>query len=105
MLSIDNRRSREIALLKTLGMIRREVALMFTIEFALLGLLAGSVGAVGGVLLSRTVLVHGMEIAWTFQPVPVVLAVAASSVLSAAAAVLAGSRALATRPLEVLRGD
>ena len=65
----------------------------------------GAVGAVGGVLLSRTVLVRGMEIAWEFQPVPVVLAVAASVVLAATAAVLAGSRALAAKPLEVLRGD
>ncbi|MFQ5527483.1 MAG: ABC transporter permease [Thermoanaerobaculia bacterium] len=99
------RRAREIALLKTLGMVRREIALMFTLEFALLGLLAGAVGAVGGVVLSRTVLVRGMEIAWEFEPVPVALAVAASMVLAAAAAVLAGSRALAARPLEVLRGD
>ncbi len=99
------RRSREIALLKTLGMVRREIALMFTIEFAVLGLLAGAVGAVGGVLLSRTVLVRGMEIGWTFQPMPVAAAVAASVLLSAGAAVLAGSRALATRPLGVLRGE
>lgn len=99
------RRSREIALLKTLGMIPREIALMFTLEFALLGLLAGSVGAAGGVLLSRAVLTHGMDIAWTFRPLPVALAIGASIVLAAATAVLAGSRALSTRPLEVLRGD
>ncbi len=99
------RRSREIALLKTLGMIRREVALMFTLEFGLLGLLAGSVGAAGGVLLSRAVLTRGMDIAWTFRPLPVVLAIGATVVLAVAAAVLAGSRALSARPLEVLRGD
>jgi putative ABC transport system permease protein len=86
-------------------MLRREIALMFTIEFALLGLLAGAVGAAGGVLLSRAVLVRGMEISWSFQPLPVTVAVAASVLLSAGAAVLAGARALATRPLGVLRGE
>jgi putative ABC transport system permease protein len=99
------RRGREIALLKTLGMIRRDIALMFALEFALLGLLAGSIGAIGGVLLSHTVLTRGMEIAWAFRPLPVALAIGASVVLSVTAAVLAGSRALTVRPLEVLRGD
>lgn len=98
------RRSREIALLKTLGMVRRDVAMMFTIEFALLGFLAGAVGAAGGTLLARTVLTRGMEIGWTFEPGLVALAIAASVGLAAAAAVLAGGRALAARPLEVLRG-
>ena len=86
--------AREIALLKTLGMVRREIALMFALEFALLGLLAGSVGALGGVLLSYTVLTRGMEIAWSFRPLPVALAVGASAVLAVTAATLAGSRAL-----------
>jgi putative ABC transport system permease protein len=99
------RRGREIALLKTLGMVRREIALMFTLEFALLGLLAGSVGAVGGVVLSHTVLTRGMEIGWSFRPFPIAFAVGASVLLAAATAVLAGSRALSARPLEVLRGD
>ncbi|MCP4204469.1 MAG: FtsX-like permease family protein, partial [bacterium] len=88
------RRGREIALLKTLGMVRREVALMFSIEFALLGFLAGSMGAFGGVLLSHTVLTRGMAVAWTFEPLPVAIAVATSVALASAAAVLAGSRGL-----------
>jgi hypothetical protein len=91
------RRGREIALLKTLGMVRREIALMFTLEFALLGLLAGSVGAVGGVVLSHTVLTRGMEIGWSFRPFPIAFAVGASVLLAAATAVLAGSRALSAR--------
>lgn len=99
------RRGREIALLKTLGMVRREIALMFALEFALLGALAGSIGALGGILLSHTVLTRGMEIAWSFRPVPVALAVGASVVLAVAAALLAGVRALAIRPMEVLRAD
>jgi putative ABC transport system permease protein len=99
------RRSREIALLKTLGMIRREVALMFTVEFAVLGLLAGAAGAIGGVFLSRAVLTRGMEISWVFEPLPVAVAIVASIVLAAVAAVLAGGRALSSRPLEVLRGE
>lgn len=98
-------RGREIALLKTLGMVRRDIALMFGLEFAILGFLAGSIGALGGLLLSHTVLTRGMEIAWNFTPLPAVGAVGASVFLAVGAALLAGVRALAIRPMEVLRTD
>ena len=78
---------------------------MFTVEFAVLGLLAGAAGAIGGVFLSRAVLTRGMEISWVFEPLPVAVAIVASVVLAAVAAVLASGRALSSRPLEVLRGD
>ena len=42
------RRGREVALLKTLGMTRRGVAATFAVEYALIGLVAGVIGAIGG---------------------------------------------------------
>ena len=46
------RRGREVALLKTLGMTRRGVAATFAVEYALIGLVAGAIGAAGGVALA-----------------------------------------------------
>jgi putative ABC transport system permease protein len=99
------RRSRELALLKTLGMTRRGVAAMLAVEFALLGLVAGALGTVGGVLLGRTVITVGMDLGWSFEPGPVGLAILASVVLTALTGVLASTRALQARPIEVLRSD
>ena len=41
------RRIREVVVLKTLGAKRRRIATVFSIEFTVLGLMAGAVGAVG----------------------------------------------------------
>lgn len=99
------KRSHELALLKTLGMTRRGVAKMLAVEFALLGLVAGVLGAGGGLLLARTVVTLGMELPWRFETGPLVLAVLASATLTAVTGVLASSRALRSRPIEVLRSD
>ena len=58
------RRGREVALLKTLGMTRVQVAAVFTVEYALVGLVAGAIGTVGGVALAWMVTRLGFEIAW-----------------------------------------
>ncbi len=99
------KRSRELALLKTLGMTRKGVAAMLAVEFAALGLVAGGLGAAGGTLLARTVVTLGMELPWRFEAGPVALAVVASVVLTAITGVLASARALQSRPIEVLRSE
>ncbi len=99
------KRSRELALLKTLGMTRRDVAKMLAVEFALLGLVAGLLGTAGGLLLARAVVTLGMELPWRFEPGPLVLALVASTTLTAVTGVLASGRALQSRPIEVLRSE
>ncbi len=99
------RRSREVALLKTLGMTRLGVAGMLALEFSLLGIVAGALGALGGTLLARTVVVEGMELGWRFEPSTIVAAIGASVVLAALTGIAASGRALQSRPVEVLRSD
>ncbi len=99
------RRGREVALLKTLGMTRRGVAATFAVEYALVGLVAGAIGAVGGTVLAWAVVTRGFEIPWRFEPVSFAVALAASTVLAVVAGLAASLRALEKRPIEVLRAE
>ena len=99
------RRGREVALLKTLGMTRRGVAAAFAVEYALVGLVAGVIGAGGGALLAWRVLTEGFEMSWRFQPAAVGAAVAGTALLTVLAGLAASWRALERRPIEVLRAD
>lgn len=100
------RRGRQVALYKTLGMTRLQVATVFAVEYALVGLVAGTIGTVGGVVLAWIVTHFGFEIAWAWVPASYASAVVAAVVLSVLAGLAASTRALAVRPLAVLRqGD
>jgi len=99
------RRSREVALLKTLGMTRGGVVAAFATEYALVGLLAGAIGAVGGNVAAWAVLTRGFEASWQFRPAPFLVAVAGAAILAVAAGLAASLTALTRRPLEVLRRE
>ncbi len=97
------RRGRQVALYKTLGMTRAQVVSVFAVEYALIGLVAGVLGTVGAIALAFFVVRFGFEIAWAWDPVASLSAAAATVVLSVAAGLAASARALAVRPLAVLR--
>lgn len=97
------RRAREVALLKTLGMTRRGVIAVFGVEYALLGLVSGLIGSIGGGILAWAILTRGMEIGWRFDPVAHLSAIAGSVLLTLVAGIATSGRALARRPVEVLR--
>jgi len=99
------RRGREVALLKTLGMTRRGVAATFAVEYALVGLVAGAIGAAGGTVLAWGVVTRGFEIPWRFAPLSLAAALGASVALAVVAGLAASVRALEKRPIEVLRGE
>lgn len=99
------RRGREVALLKTLGMTRRGVAAAFAVEYALIGLVAGTIGTVGGTALAWGVVTRGFEIPWKLDPLALTLTLAASVALAVIAGLAASFRALERRPIEVLRAE
>jgi putative ABC transport system permease protein len=99
------RRGREVALLKTLGMTRRGVAATFAVEYALIGLVAGVIGALGGTVLAWGVVTRGFEIPWELDPLSLTVALAASVALAVVAGLAASYRALERRPIEVLRAE
>ncbi|MDZ4772391.1 MAG: FtsX-like permease family protein [Planctomycetota bacterium] len=97
-------RAREVALLKTLGVTRGGVAALFAVEFALIGLVAGLIGACAAFVLAWTVLDRLIELdaALPWWSIPV--AALGTAALAAVCGLLACTRALATRPIESLRG-
>ncbi len=97
------RRGAEVALLKTLGMTRRQIVATFATEYALVGLVAGLIGAAGGGVLAYFVLTRGMEIPWRASPTDFLLALMVTVVLAVVAGLLASAPALQRRPVEVLR--
>ncbi|HEY9419946.1 MAG TPA: FtsX-like permease family protein, partial [Thermoanaerobaculia bacterium] len=101
----SSRRGREVALLKTLGMTRRGVAAAFAVEYALIGLVAGVIGAVGGTVLAYGVVTRGFEIPWSFDPISLAVALVATVTLAVTAGLAASFRALQRRPIEVLRAE
>ena len=99
------RRGREVALLKTLGMTRPGVAGAFAVEYALIGLVAGLIGAAGATVLAYMVVTRGFELPWELQAWPVAVALGGAVVLAVGAGLAASARALERRPIEVLRAE
>jgi putative ABC transport system permease protein len=99
------RRGQEVALLKTLGLTRRGVAATFAVEYALIGLVAGVIGTVGGAVLGWGVVTRGFEMTWQPEPLLLGIAVAGSVALTVLAGLAASWRALERRPIEVLRSQ
>jgi putative ABC transport system permease protein len=99
------RRIREVVVLKTLGATRVRIATIFSIEFAVLGLVAGAVGLVFANLLARLILIHALHFEYHFQPWLNLGAWAATAALTVATGWLASHRILGQKPLEVLREE
>jgi putative ABC transport system permease protein len=98
------RRIREVVVLKTLGATRARIATVFSIEFAVLGLVAGLVGiafanVIAKVLLTRLTVVYHFEWMWTLGGL---VGTAALTVVTGWAA---SHRILGQKPLEVLREE
>ncbi|MDX1631500.1 MAG: FtsX-like permease family protein [Thermoanaerobaculia bacterium] len=99
------RRSREVALLKTLGFTRGGVVGVFSTLFGLVGLVAGTIGAGGAVLLTWILVTQGFDLEWEPRLVPTALAVLGCVLLTLAAGLAASARPLSRRPLEILRSE
>lgn len=99
------RRRRQLALLKTLGMTQRTLAAMLAVEFAVVGMIAGAIGAAGSSALSWAVLTHALELDWRLRPVALIAAVAITVALTVSTGVLASRGALGHRPARLLQGE
>ena len=98
------RRIREVVVLKTLGATRARIATVFSIEFAVLGLIAGLVGIVfanvtARVLLSRLRVVYHFRWDWT------IVALVGTAGITVLTGWGASHRILGQKPLEVLREE
>jgi putative ABC transport system permease protein len=98
------RRMREAVVLKTLGATRMRIVRTFSVEFSVLGLLAGSVGVVFANLLTR-VLLKKLDVAFHVEWKATLFALLGTAILAAATGWIASYRILGLRPLEVLREE
>jgi putative ABC transport system permease protein len=98
------RRMREAVVLKTLGATRMRIVRTFSVEFSVLGLLAGSVGVIFANVLTR-VLLRKLEVGFQIEWTATLVALAGTAVLATATGWIASYRILGLRPLEVLREE
>ena len=98
------RRMQEAVVLKTLGATRMRIVRTFSVEFSVLGLLAGAVGVVFANLLTR-VLLHRLEVGFHIAWGVTLTALAGTAVLATATGWIASYRILGLRPLEILREE
>jgi putative ABC transport system permease protein len=98
------RRIREVVVLKTLGATRARIATVFSIEFAVLGLVAGVVG-IGFANLIAKVLLGRLSATYRFHWSWNIAALLGTAALTVATGWAASHRILGQKPLEVLREE
>jgi putative ABC transport system permease protein len=98
------RRVREVVVLKTLGAKRNHIAAVFSVEFIVLGLLAGLVGVIFANLLSR-ILLHQLDVAFHVEWPATAVALVGTAVLAVTTGWAASFRILGQKPLQVLREE
>ena len=99
------RRAREVALLKTIGMTRRDVLAIFAIEYSLVGAVAAVVGIAAGLITSWVIVVKGMELPWSLNFADILVAFIATVAIAVLAGLGSSLRALNVRPAEILRSN
>jgi putative ABC transport system permease protein len=97
------RRLREVAVLKTIGATRGKIIRIFSLEFLIIGLIAGGIGGVLATVFSMVVIERLFHSVSSVAVVPVIAAACFTGALAVAAGWAASFRILGEKPLEVLR--
>jgi putative ABC transport system permease protein len=97
------RRIREAAILKTVGARRWLIIRIFSVEFLIIGLLAGTIGSLLAAAFSSYVVSEFLDGVYVVDAVPLVVAVVLTSLLAVITGWAASYRLLGQKPLEVLR--
>jgi putative ABC transport system permease protein len=98
------RRIQEVVVLKTLGATRWRIASVFSIEFAVLGLVAATVGVLFANIIARSLLLR-LDVPYRFMWSWTLLAMFGTSVMTVLTGWAASYRILGQKPLAVLRED
>jgi putative ABC transport system permease protein len=97
------RRVREVVILKTLGATRGRVAGIFSVEFLVLGTVAGIMGSLLASAFSALVLKRLLDAEFHVDLLPNLICIVATGLIANIAGWLASFRILGQKPLEVLR--
>jgi putative ABC transport system permease protein len=99
------RRIREVAILKTLGATRRKITTIFSVEFTILGGVAGLMGGLLANAFSHLIVTRYMKMPFHYDLLAVLVSIVAMIVLANVAGWMASMKLLGLRPLEVLRAE
>ncbi len=99
------RRIRETVILKTLGATRGVIARIFAVEYAVLGMVAGLIGAALACLLSYILVRYFMKLPWEWDPAALALGLVGAALLTVLTGFLTTARVLGQKPLAVLRQE
>jgi putative ABC transport system permease protein len=99
------RRVYETAILKTLGASTRLVATVLLVEYGVLGLLAGVIGGLGGLVLSWSLSRWVIHVPWRAPIADTLAGAALTAVLVGVVGLLASLDVLRRRPLATLRAE
>jgi len=99
------RRMREVVILKTLGATRARVSRIFSVEFLILGAVAGLMGALLANGFANLLLERMLDAQVSFPILPSLFAVIATALIANVAGWAASFRILGQKPLEILREE
>ena len=99
------RRMREVVILKTLGATRRSIAAIFSVEFLVLGAVAGLMGSLLASGFAALILRFLMEIHPHFDSVATGVTILLTALIATASGWMASFRTLGRKPLEILREE
>lgn len=99
------RRVYEAAIFKTLGATRRLIATVLLLEYSILGILAGSIGAGGAMALTWAISKYALDIPFTPLIGTSAVGVVATTLLVAIIGVISSWDVLQRKPLATLRGE
>lgn len=99
------RRIREVVILKTLGATRRKVSSIFSVEFLVIGGVAGLLGSLLAAAFSNVMLTRLFHAAFSFDMRATLISVVLTALLANGSGWLASFRILGQKPLEVLRDE
>jgi putative ABC transport system permease protein len=99
------RRIREVVILKTLGATRRRIAQIFSIEFLVIGTVAGLMGGLLAGGFAWLVLNRLLKADATPDVMPMLVSIAGTAVLAIGTGWAASFRTLGQKPLEILRDE
>lgn len=99
------RRVRESAVLKTIGARRHHLTGIFSVEFSVLGAVAGLIGGALAIAFTRILLTRFLDSKFELNLWPVLATIGLTALLATGTGWLASLRVLDQRPLEVLRDE
>ena len=99
------RRIREVVILKTLGATRWRVSKIFSVEFLVLGAVAGIMGSLLANGFASLLLKRMLQAEPSFQLIPSLISILVTALIANAAGWMASFRILGQKPLQVLREE